>query len=72
MMIVVAIGVGVGIVLALMATPVLESILFDVAPSDPMTLTAVAALLMLVTLFATWLPARRAAASDPMVALRKE
>jgi ABC-type antimicrobial peptide transport system permease subunit len=72
MMIVVAIGVGVGVVLALMATPVLESILFDIAPSDPMTLTAVAVLLALVTLVATWLPARRAAASDPMVALRKE
>jgi len=72
MMIVVTIGVGVGLVLALMATPVLQSFLFDVAPSDPMTLATVAGLLALVTLFATWLPARRAVASDPMAALRKE
>ncbi len=72
MMIVVAIGVAVGVVLALIATPVLESILFDVAPSDPMTFAATAALLALVTLFASWLPARRAAGSDPMAALRKE
>jgi len=72
MMVVVAIGVGVGVVLALIATPVLESVLFDVAPADPTTFAATAALLALVTLFATWLPARRAAASDPMAALRKE
>ena len=71
-MMVVAFGVAVGLALTLLATPVLKSILFNVAPSDPTTLAAVAALLVLVTLVATWLPARRAAASDPMAALRKE
>jgi predicted permease len=71
-MLVVAIGVAAGLVLTLIATPVLESFLFNVAPSDPMTLGSVALLLGLVTLVATWLPARRAAASDPMAALRKE
>lgn len=71
-MLVVAIGVAAGLGLTLIATPVLESFLFNVAPSDPMTLGSVALLLGLVTLVATWLPARRAAASDPMAALRKE
>jgi predicted permease len=71
-MLVVAIGVAAGLGLSLMATPVLKSFLFNVAPSDPMTLGSVAVLLALVTLVATWLPARRAAASDPMAALRKE
>ncbi len=72
MMIVVAIGATAGLVVALMATPVLENMLFDVTPSDPVTLSTTAVLLGLVTLFATWLPARRAAASDPMAALREE
>jgi ABC-type lipoprotein release transport system permease subunit len=71
MMTVVVSGVGIGAILALFATPVRESLLFDVAPSDPFTLAATAGVLALVTMLATWLPARRAAASDPMDALRE-
>jgi ABC-type antimicrobial peptide transport system permease subunit len=68
----VATGVAVGVVLALGATRLLGSLLFEVAPSDPLTLTAVSALLVAVALLASWLPARRASRVNPMVALRSE
>ena len=72
MMAIVGIGVGVGLGLSWLATPVLESLLFNITPSDPLTFAIVAALLALVALLATWLPARRAARVDPMSALRFE
>jgi putative ABC transport system permease protein len=46
--------------------------LYGVAPTDAATYTLAAALLVVTGLFATYLPARRAAAVDPMVALRQE
>ena len=72
MMTIVGIGVAMGLGLAWLAMPVLESLLFNIAPSDPLTFAIVAALLGGVALFATWLPARRAARVDPMCALRFE
>ena len=72
MMVVVGIGVAFGLGLSWLATPVLESLLFNIAPSDPLTFATVAVLLALVALLATWLPARRAARVDPMSALRFE
>ena len=72
MMTIVGIGVAMGLGLAWLAMPVLESLLFNIAPSDPLTFAIVAALLGGVALFATWLPARRAARVDPMSALRFE
>jgi putative ABC transport system permease protein len=65
-------GVVVGVVGALGATKLLSSLLYGVAPSDPMTFAAVAVLLLVVALAASWLPARRATRVDPMVALRAE
>ena len=53
-------------------TGLLRDLLFEVGPRDPVTLAAVALLLLAATLLASWLPARRATRVDPMVALRYE
>jgi predicted permease len=68
----VAIGAVLGTVLALVVAQGLKSMLFTVEPYDPLTYASVSALLGLVALGACYLPARRAAQVDPMVALRCE
>jgi putative ABC transport system permease protein len=65
-------GTLVGLGAALAVTRALTSLLFDVKPSDPMTLVGVSLLLAAVTLLACYIPARRAAKVDPVVALRYE
>lgn len=65
-------GVGIGIVAALAVVRVLRTLLFEVSPTDPLTLVSVSMLLVGVVIVASWLPARRAAAVDPVVALRAE
>jgi putative ABC transport system permease protein len=65
-------GVVLGAAGALGVTRVMEGMLFEVSPTDPRVFASVAALLTAVALLATWLPARRAAGVDPMVALRGE
>ena len=65
-------GVVVGLVGSLFLTRFLRSLLFEVSPTDPMVLTAVSLALMTVALAASYLPARRAAKVDPVVALRAE
>jgi predicted permease len=67
-----ALGVVTGLAAALAATRVLRSLLFEVTPTDPATLGAVAGLLLAVVVAATLWPARRATKVDPMVALRYE
>ena len=57
---------------ALAAARVLRGMLFGVAPNDPATLIGVAVLLGAVGVIACWLPAARAAAVDPAMALRAE
>ena len=67
-----AAGAVVGIVGALGLTRTIESLLFEVRPSDPVTFAAVIAVLAAVATLACYLPARRATDADPMEALRQE
>jgi putative ABC transport system permease protein len=68
----IAVGVGVGIVAAIGVGFLLKSRLYDVAPVDPLSLAAVTFILVSTALVACWLPARRAARLNPIVALRHE
>ena len=65
-------GVGVGLVIALVAVRAMQAVLFDVSPRDPITIAAVIALLAVTALVASGIPAVRAASVDPLVALRDE
>jgi len=66
------IGVAVGIALALGVTRLIATFLYGVTPTDPVTYSAVAAVLIAVALLASYIPARRATKVDPMSALRYE
>ena len=65
-------GVAIGLAGACGLTWLMETLLFGITPTDPATLAGTAALLMVVAFVASYLPARRAAKVDPMVALRYE
>jgi ABC-type antimicrobial peptide transport system permease subunit len=66
----VAVGLGSGLVGALILTRFLRSMLYAVSPNDPLTFVALPALLAAVALLACLVPARRATQVDPLVALR--
>jgi putative ABC transport system permease protein len=65
-------GIVIGIIGAYLLTRWMRSLLFEVGPADPLTLTAMALLLLVVSLVACYLPARRAVRLDPLVVLREE
>jgi putative ABC transport system permease protein len=68
----VGVGVGLGVLGALGITRLFSHLLYAVSPLDPVAFVAAPAVLMVVALVATWLPAMRASRVDPMVALRAE
>ena len=66
----VSVGVMLGLLGALGCTRVLQRLLFDLSPTDPLTYAAIVALLGLAAVAASWIPAQRASSVDPVVALR--
>ena len=66
------IGLAIGLVAALALGRLLGTFLFEVRPGDPITLMAIAALVLLAVLAAAWLPARRASKIDPVLALVRQ
>jgi ABC-type antimicrobial peptide transport system permease subunit len=65
-------GLVVGLVVALAVTRLVQGLLFGVEPTDPLSLAAGAIFLVAAATLAAYLPARRAAAVDPVAALRTE
>jgi ABC-type antimicrobial peptide transport system permease subunit len=71
-LVIVSSGVAIGLAGALIVARLMESLLFGIGATDPLTFASVPALLALVALVASYVPARRASRIDPMLALRHE
>jgi predicted permease len=67
-----AVGVAIGIVAALLVTRLMQSLLFETPPASPLIYLSISALLTAVATLACWIPARRAASVDPLIALRSQ
>jgi putative ABC transport system permease protein len=65
-------GLALGLAVALVATRWLSALLFEVAPSDPLTLVSVVGTLLAVAVLAAYMPTRRAMRIEPTIALRSE
>jgi ABC-type antimicrobial peptide transport system permease subunit len=61
-----------GVILALMMGRVLTSLIYDVSPADPLTFTVVGLGVIIIAIFACYIPALKATKTDPMIALRAE
>jgi putative ABC transport system permease protein len=66
------VGMGLGVAGALVATPALGSLLYNITPSDPLTFVGVVAFLAGIAALASYIPARRAMAVDALAAIRSE
>jgi putative ABC transport system permease protein len=65
-------GAALGLAAAIGLTRVMKNLLFNVSPTDPATFALIALLLVAVALIASYIPARRAAKVDPLLAIRNE
>jgi putative ABC transport system permease protein len=65
-------GIAIGVFAALDLTQALKTMLVDVKPTDPATFLAIVVLFVVMAALASWMPALRAAALDPVEALREE
>jgi len=68
----IALGLGIGLVVALLGSRLIHSLLYGISSADPLVYVSVLAVLTAVALLACWLPARRATRVDPLQALRQE
>lgn len=66
------IGIAIGLVAPFTLTRLMSSLLYKVSPADPLTIIGSAILFLAAALLASYIPARRASRTDPMVALRYE
>jgi ABC-type antimicrobial peptide transport system permease subunit len=67
-----AVGLGAGLIAAFWLTRGMQTMLVGVGPTDPPTYLAITLVFVVITVAACWIPARRAAALDPIAALRSE
>ena len=68
----VGVGIAIGVVLAFTAGRLIAALLFGIAPTDAVTMAGAIAVMLPVSAFAGYLPARRASRIDPIVALHDE
>jgi putative ABC transport system permease protein len=68
----IAVGLGAGLIVAFIVSQIINSLLYQVSATDPLTYLVVSLLLAAVALVACYIPARRAMKVDPMTALRVE
>lgn len=71
-LVLVAVGAGIGLAGAIAASRALRGVLYGGGENDLVTFAAVPFVLVLVAMVATWIPTRRASATDPLAALRQE
>ena len=67
-----AVGISIGLVVALLLASGLKTYLYGVGPAEPLTLVAMVTMVMGITLVTCWIPARRAARAEPLAVLRNE
>jgi putative ABC transport system permease protein len=65
-------GIAMGLMASLALTRLIQALLFGTSATDPLTYALITTLLILVSLLACWIPARRAAKVDPVVGLKYE